>query len=222
MKKKQDEKLENYKEFSAEQMKRHAKQFFLEMKNRRSVRDFSSRSVPREIIENCLRTAGTAPSGANKQPWYFVVVTHADLKKKIRHEAEKREQEFYQRAATKKWVQDLAPLGTNASKPFLEQAPYLIVIFAQRHSFDQTGKKQPHYYVTESVGIATGLLIASLHHSGLVCLTYTPPKIGFLNPLLNRPQNERPVMILVTGYPSKEVLVPALTRKSLDRIAQFV
>ncbi len=213
--------LEGYLEFSLDEMKERSQKFLSEMRKRRSVRQFSNRSFPKKIIENCLMAASSAPSGANRQPWQFVVVSKAAVKKEIRREAEKREQEFYQNLSTKNWVKDLEPLGTDVSKPFLEEAPYLIAIFAQRYTWSENGEKQLNYYVPESVGIATGMLITAIHNVGLACLTYTPPKIGFINQILHRPSNERPFMILVVGFPVKNVLVPKITRKNLSEIVQF-
>ena len=214
--------LEGYLEFSLDEMKERSKKFLSEMKKRRSIREFSQRSFPRKIIENCLLSASSAPSGVNRQPWQFVVVSDSTVKKEIRREAEKREQEFYQNLSTKKWVKELEPLGTDASKPFLEEAPYLIAVFAQRYIWSENGEKHMNYYVPESVGIATGMLITAIHNAGLACLTYTPPKIGFINQILHRPSNERPFMILVVGFPAKNVLVPKITRKNLSEIVQFI
>lgn len=214
--------LGEYLEFQSNIMEERSQQFLDEMKKRRSIRNFSNRSFPRKIIENCVMTASTAPNGANRQPWQFVIVSKVTVKKEIRREAEKREREFYQSILTKDWVKDLEPLGTNASKPFLENAPYLIVIFAQRYSWSKNREKQPNYYVSESVGISTGILITAIHHAGLACLTYTPPKIGFLNQILNRPTNERPFMILVVGYPSKNIMIPMISKKKIAEITQFI
>jgi len=212
----------NYYEYSPEEMKKRSAEFYAEMKRRRTVRQFSDRSVPREIIENCLRTAATAPSGANMQPWSFIVVTNPDVKRQIREEAEKTEREFYHKSETRKWVEDLKLLGTNENKPFLEVAPYLIVIFAQRYGLLPDGSKKSHYYVNESVGIATGMLITAVHHAGLVCLTYTPSKMGFLNQILSRPSNERPFLILVVGYPAKDTALPKISKKSPKDVAKFI
>jgi len=211
-----------YQGFQANNMEERSQQFLDEMKKRRSIRHFSNRFFPRKIIENCVMTASTAPNGANKQPWQFVIVSNAEVKKEIRREAEKREREFYQGMSTKEWVKDLEPLGTNANKPFLENAPYLVVVFAQRYSWSENGEKKPNYYVPESVGISTGILITAIHHAGLACLTYTPPKIGFLNQILNRPANERPFMILVVGYPSENIMIPMISKKKFSEIAQFI
>ncbi len=212
----------DYYEYLQEEMKKRSAEFYAEMKRRRTVRQFSNRSVPREIIEDCLRTAATAPSGANLQPWSFIVVTDPKVKRQIRKEAEKAEREFYHKSATQKWVKDLKPLGTNEHKPFLEVAPYLIVIFAQQYGLLPDGSKKSHYYVNESVGIATGMLIAAVHHAGLVCLTYTPSKMGFLNQILSRPSNERPFLILVVGYPAKDTIIPKIPKKLLQDFAKFL
>lgn len=199
-----------------------AEAFYADVKRRRSVRDFSDRSVPREIIEDCLLAAGTAPNGANKQPWYFVVVGDPAVKRKIRKAAEQEEQAFYGERASQEWLNDLAPLGTDAHKPFLETAPYLIAIFGQSYGLDAQGKKVKHYYVSESVGIATGLLITALHHAGLVCLTHTPSPMKFLNRILHRPENERPFLLLVVGYPAQNARVPMIEKKTLAEIATFI
>jgi nitroreductase len=192
------------------------------MKRRRSVRHFSDRSVPVEIVKNCIRTAARAPSGANIQPWTFVVVSNPEVKNQIHEAAEFAEREFYAGEATRQWVDALGHLGTSYHKPFLLSAPYLIVIFAQRHGYDADGNKTKHYYVQESVGVATGILITALHHAGLASLTYTPAKMAFLNKVLSRPSNEKPFMILVTGYPADGAEVPVLQKKSLEEVAVFV
>jgi|AntRauTorckE6833_2_1112554.scaffolds.fasta_scaffold00978_8 nitroreductase len=212
----------DYKEIPIEEMKHQASAFYEKMKARRSVRDFSDRPVPREIIEKCLLAAGTAPNGANKQPWHFAVVSDPEVKKKIRIEAEKEEQEFYNRRAPEDWLDDLHPLGTDENKPFLEKAPYLIGIFAQSYNIDENGEKEKHYYVKESVGIATGFLITALHHAGLVALTHTPSPMGFLNEIMGRPSYEKPFLLLVVGYPEDGVKVPDIDKKSLDEIASFI
>ncbi|MEP5766446.1 MAG: nitroreductase family protein [Halieaceae bacterium] len=192
------------------------------MSTRRSVRDFSARPVEREIIEHCLLTAGSAPSGANRQPWHFAVVSDPAIKREIREGAEAEEREFYQRRAPDEWLEALAPLGTDEHKPFLEIAPYLIVIFAQKHSLDAEGNKLKNYYVPESVGIATGLLITALHNAGLATLTHTPSPMKFLNQILGRPDSEKPAMILVVGHPADGAEVPDIGRKSLAEIASFI
>lgn len=214
--------LANYREYPLEEMKQRAAAFYTEMQRRRTVRHFSDRPVPREIIEDCLRAAATAPSGAHMQPWHFLVVTDPVVKRQIREAAEDVEHEFYNTYAPQEWLEALAPLGTDEHKSFLETAPYLIVIFAQRYGLLPNGRKIKHYYVPESVGIATGILITAIHQAGLVSLTYTPSRMGFLNDILNRPANERPFLILVVGYPAADAVVPDLRRKSLQEIATFI
>ena len=214
--------LPDYREYSTEEMKRRASEFHAEARRRRTVREFSSRPVPREIIEDCLRAAGTAPNGANMQPWHFVVVSDPAVKRKIREAAEKEEHEFYHGRAPQEWLDALAPLGTNEHKPFLEAAPYLIVIFAETYGVLPDGRKVKHYYAQESVGIATGILITAIHHAGLASLTHTPSPMGFLNELLGRPPQERPFLILVVGYPAKSATVPAITKRPLEDIATFM
>ena len=203
------------------EMQSRAEAFEQLMLSRRTVRDFSDRSVPKELIESCLLTANSAPSGANRQPWHFVVVSDPVIKKQIRDKAEAEERVFYADRAPKDWLDALAPLGTDANKPFLETAPHLIVIFAQKYLLDENGKKLKNYFVTESASIATGLLIAALHNAGLASLTHTPSPMKFLNTILDRPTSEKPLMILVAGYPEKNVQVPAISRKSLQEIASF-
>ena len=203
-------------------MLRRAAAFREAMLRRRTVRQFSSRAVPREIIEDCLRVAGSAPSGANMQPWHFVVVADPDLKRRIRVAAEKEEYAFYHGRAPKEWLAALAPLGTDEHKPYLEVAPYLVVIFGQTFGVTPRGKKVKNYYVSESVGIAAGMLIAAVHQAGLVSLTHTPSPMGFLNKLLGRPANEKPYLILVVGYPAADASVPAITKKSLREISTFL
>lgn len=212
---------EYYSELPVTEMTRRTEAFYQLMKRRRSVRDFSSRDVPHEIIENAILTAGTAPNGANLQPWHFAVAQSSDIKKKIREAAEEEEREFYTNRAPDEWLERLAPLGTDEHKPFLETAPYLIAVFAQSYGFDQDGNKQKHYYVKESVGIACGFLIASLHNAGLATLTHTPSPMGFLNEIMGRPSNERPFLLLVTGYPAEGAEVPDISKKPLDEIATF-
>lgn len=214
--------LTTYQEFSPDEMRQRAAEFYAEIKRRRTVRDFSNRPVPREVIEDCLRAAGTAPNGANMQPWHFVVVSDPEIKRQIRVEAEKEEHEFYHGKAPQEWLDALAPFGTNEHKPFLETAPVLIAIFAETYGRLPDGRKVHHYYVQESVGIATGFLIAALHHAGLATLTHTPSPMNFLNPLLHRPTYERPFLLLVVGYPAEEAAVPAITKKPLEEIATFL
>ena len=214
--------LNMYQELPPEEMKARATHFYEELRRRRTVRDYAPRPVDRAVIEDCLRAAGTAPSGANLQPWHFVVVADPAVKRQIRVAAEAEEREFYSSRAPQEWLDALAPLGTDAAKPFLETAPYLIAIFAQSYGLLPDGRKVKHYYVAESVGIATGFLIAALHHAGLATLTHTPSPMGFLNDILQRPSHERPYLLLVVGYPADDAQVPAITKKPLDEIATFV
>lgn len=214
--------LSSYIEYPVEEMKQRAVSFRREMQKRRTVRHFSDRPVPREIIEECLLTAGTAPNGANLQPWHFVVVSDPKVKHEIRTASEEEEKEFYTRRAPQEWLEALAPLGTDEHKPFLDLAPYLIAIFGRNHSELPDGRKVKNYYVNESVGIATGMLITALHIAGLASLTHTPSPMGFLNEILNVPSDERPFLLLVTGYPAEEAEVPVITKKSLKEIATFI
>lgn len=216
--------LTSWRELPPQTMKERAAAFYDEMKRRRTVRDFDRRPVPREVIEHCLLAAGTAPSGANQQPWFFAIVTDADRKRRIRTAAEAEEREFYNGRAPQEWLDALAPLGTDPEKPFLEEAPLLIAIFAQKYGIRDDGSRFSHYYVPESVGIATGLLIGALHHAGLATLTHTPSPMGFLNEICARPANERAVILLVVGYPKPGARVPraALVKKPLERIAQWL
>lgn len=211
-----------YKEYPVKEMRERALRFYENIKRRRTIRDFSKRPIPREIIEDCIMAAGTAPNGANRQPWHFVVVEEENVKKKIREAAEKEEKEFYENRASDEWLEALAPLGTNEKKPFLEDAPYLIAIFAEKYGITGDGEKVLNYYVKESVGIATGILITAIHHSGLASLTHTPSPMGFLNDILDRPSNETPFLLLVVGYPKEEVKVPDITKKPLSEIATFI
>jgi iodotyrosine deiodinase len=199
-----------------------ASTFREQMRARRTVRHFSNRPVPRQVIEHCLLTAGSAPSGANLQPWHFVVVSDLAIKKRIRDAAEAEEREFYSHRAPQEWLDALAPLGTDADKPFLENAPYLIAIFAQTYGMLPDGRKVKNYYVQESVGIATGLLITALHLAGLASLTHTPSPMGFLNAILERPANEKPFLLLVVGHPAADARVPDIGKKALSEIATFV
>ena len=214
--------LTSYREYPPEEMVRRATTFRIEMQRRRSVRTFSNRPVAREVIEDCLRTAGSAPSGANCQPWTFVVVSDLQAKRQIREAAEKEEYEFYHKKAPEPWLDAVSGLGTNEQKPFLETAPYLIVIFSQTYGVQPDGRKVKHYYVRHSVGIATGMLIAAIHNAGLVALPYTPAKMGFLSRILDRPENEQPFLVLVVGYPAEETKVPDISKKKLQEIAIFV
>ena len=214
--------LDSYHEYPPEEMKRRAEVFRVEMQKRRSVRMFSNRPVAREVIEECLLTAGSAPSGANKQPWTFVVVGDPDTKRQIREAAEREEYEFYHDKAPQHWIDAVSVLDTTDRKPFLEEAPYLIVIFSQTYSVRADGRKVKHYYVRHSMGIATGLLIAAIHYTGLVTLPYTPARMGFLSRILSRPENEQPFLMLVVGYPAEDTKVPEIRRKTLDEIATFM
>lgn len=192
-----------------------------ELARRRTVRDFSAQPVPRGIIEAALRAAGTAPSGANQQPWRFVAIADPTLKRRIREAAEAEEREFYERRAPAEWLAALAPLGTDADKPFLETAPWLIAVFYERFGLDPDGTKHKRYYPHESVGIATGLLVAALHRAGLATLTHTPSPMGFLNELTGRPRNEMPYLLLVVGHPAEDCRVPAIERLPLEAYATF-
>jgi nitroreductase len=202
-------------------MQERARSFATELRRRRSVRDFTDDPVPREVIEQCLWAAGSAPSGANQQPWHFVVVTDPDTKRAIREAAETEERAFYERRAPSEWLAALAPLGTDARKPYLESAPVVIAVFAQSQGIAPDGGLVKHYYVTESVGIATGMLITALHRSGLATLTHTPSPMGFLNDILARPRNERPFLLLVVGYPAETARVPELPKKRLEDYVTF-
>lgn len=203
---------------SVDDMHRRADQFFEEMNQRRTVRFFSDEPVPRALIEQAIRTASTAPSGANKQPWKFVVVDDPSLKQEIRQGAEAEEREFYTERATPEWLADLLPLGTDWQKPFLEIAPYLIVVFRESYHMLPDGSHAKHYYTLESVGIATGILLTALHHMGLATLTHTPSPMDFLNTILNRPDNERPFVLIPVGYPAPDATVPDIQRKPLEKV----
>ena len=214
--------LPDYREYPVEEMRQRLKDFFIEVGRRRTVREFSDRPVPRDIIETALMAANTAPSGANLQPWHFVVVSGADTKHKIRAAAEVEEREFYEHRATPEWLAALEPIGTDSNKPFLETAPYLIAVFLQKFGVLEDGRKVKHYYPTESTGLATGILITALHQAGLVCLTHTPSPMKFLNEILGRPKSERPFLLLVTGYPADNAEVPDISRKSLEEFTSFI
>ena len=202
------------------EMRAAATAFYEFMRKRHTIRDFSDRAVPRGIIENCIRTAGTAPSGANHQPWHFVAVSDPGFKHRIREAAEEEERQFYAGGAGDEWLKALEPIGTNDRKPHLDVAPWLIVVFAQRFGYFDDGERFKNYYVPESVGIATGFLLAALHHAGLVSLTHTPNPMKFLNKMLDRPASEKPVMIVAVGHPSEDAAVPAAAKikKPLDEI----
>ena len=210
-----------FREKSQDEMIGRSARIYRTMRQRRTVRDFSDRPVPREVIDNALRTAGTAPSGANMQPWHFVVVSDPGIKREIRIAAEAEEREFYARRASAEWLKALEPLGTDENKPFLETAPYLIVVFLQRFSHNQAGERLKNYYTSESVGIACGMLLASLHLSGVATLTHTPSPMRFLNRILERPGDERPFMIVVAGYPEAGASVPAIAKKRLREFTSY-
>lgn len=214
--------LDQYREYPVEEMRKRLEAFYADIDRRRTVRDFSDRPVPRDIIETALKAANTAPSGANLQPWHFAVVSGPDTKKKIREAAEAEEREFYEHRASKEWLAALAPLGTDDKKPFLETAPYLIAVFLQKFGELPDGRKVKHYYPAESTGLATGILITALHRAGLVTLTHTPSPMKFLNDILGRPRSERPFLLLVTGYPADDAEVPDIQRKALDEFTSWI
>lgn len=197
-----------------------ARTFYDQMKRRHTVRDYADAPVDRAVIEECIRTAGTAPSGANHQPWHFVAVSDPAMKKQIREAAEAEEQKFYDGGAGDEWLQALEPIGTNDQKPHLEEAPWLVVVFAQRWGYFEDGTRFKNYYVPESTGIACGFLLAAFHHAGLVTLTHTPNPMKFLNGMLDRPDSEKPVMIVAVGKAAKDAKVPAVAKikKPLDEI----
>jgi len=207
--------LPDYREYPPEEMRARARAFREHAERRRTVRVFSDRPIPDGVIEECLLAAGTAPSGANLQPWHFVVVRDVQRKSAIRAAAEEEERIFYRERAPAEWLAALAPLGTDEHKPFLETAPCLIAVFVQRYGRAPDGRKVKHYYAVESTGIATGILITALHHAGLATLTHTPSPMDFLNDLLGRPGSERPFLLLVTGYPAADAVVPDISRKPL-------
>jgi len=212
--------LATYQEYPVDEMLRRVRDFTDEMQRRRTIRQFSDRAVPQEIIATAIEAAGSAPSGAHRQPWHFVAVSDLQVKRRIREEAERAEREFY-RTAPAEWLEALEPLGTDEHKPYLEVAPWLIGIFAERYSKGKNDSRSINYYVPESVGIATGLLIAALHHAGLATLTHTPSPMGFLNDVLERPPNEKAFLLLVVGYPAPEARVPDIRRKPLGTICSW-
>jgi len=214
--------LEKYREYSTEEMRDRLDEFYADIDRRRTVREFSDRPVPRDIIETALKAANTAPSGANLQPWHFAVVSGPETKKKIREAAEAEEREFYEHRASEEWLAALAPLGTDDKKPFLETAPYLIAVFLQKYGELPDGRKVKHYYPAESTGLATGILITALHRAGLATLTHTPSPMKFLNEILDRPKSERPFLLLVVGYPADDATVPNIQRKSLDDFTSWI
>ena len=212
----------DFKEFSEKEMRQRSKSFLNELSTRRTVRDFSNKPVSLEIIENCIKAAATAPSGANKQPWQFIIVSDSKVKQKIREAAEAEEKEFYNHRATKQWLEDLNQFGTDWHKPFLETAPYLIVVFRQIYDIKDDGRQRKNYYVNESVGIASGFLLAAFHNAGLVTLTHTPSPMNFLGKILERPDNERAFLLIPVGYPDDEAEVPEITKKSFTDISKKV
>ena len=214
--------LPDRRHFGDAEMVERAERFLAEMKTRHSVRDFAPIPVPRAVIEACIATAGRAPSGANHQPWHFIAVGDPAVKRRIRVAAEAEEKAFYAGKAGEEWLSDLTPLGTDADKPFLEVAPWLIVVFAESWERGPGGRKHKNYYVAESVGIATGMLVTAVHQAGLVSLTHTPSPMGFLGRILGRPDNERPFLVLVVGFPDEGAEVPAIIKKPLEQIATFI
>jgi nitroreductase len=201
-------------------LKVRSEDFYLSMDKRRSVREFSDQEIPREVIQNIIKTASTAPSGAHKQPWTFCIITNPELKKKIRVAAEKEEQESYQNRMSDQWLKDLKPMGTDWEKPFLETVPYIIVVFKKIYD-EEEGQKKTNYYVNESVGIACGFLISAIHQAGLATLTHTPSPMNFLSEILERPKNERPFLLLPVGHPAEKTFVPNIARKTLGEVAKF-
>ena len=212
----------DFDEYSETKMRSRSESFFNEIVTRRTIREFSDRIVPIDIINNCIKTAASAPSGANKQPWQFVVVKDLGIKTKIRKAAEKEEKEFYGHRATKEWLEDLNQFGTDWHKPFLEIAPYLIVVFRKIYDLEDDGSQRKNYYVNESVGIAAGFLLAALHHAGLATLTHTPSPMNFLGEILNRPKNEKAFLLIPVGYPAKDAEVPDISKKPFSEISKIV
>ncbi len=214
--------LPDFQSYPAQEMQARAADLYTSLARRRTVRDFSDKPIPPNVLDDCLRVAGSAPNGANMQPWHFVVVTDPQVKSKIRVAAEEEERAFYSERASPEWLEALRPLGTDSNKPFLETAPALVVIFAQSYGLLPDGRRVKHYYAQESVGIATGMLIIAVHNAGLASLTHTPSPMKFLNSILNRPNNEKPFLVLVVGYPADNAQVPDITKKPLDEIVSFV
>ena len=204
------------------EMLKKSKEFLQTMEKRRTVRDFSNNELPIEIIKNCIKTAITAPSGANKQPWHFVIIKDTKIKSKIRKAAEKEEKAFYSHRATKEWLEDLNQFGTNWKKEFIDVAPYIIVVFKKKYDVSQAGEQRKNYYVNESVGIASGLLLTALHNAGLATLTHTPSPMGFLSKILNRPKNETPYLLIPVGYPDLDAKVPIISKKTLNEVCNTV
>ena len=213
--------LSTYEEYPVDEMRQRLNDFYASVSRRRTVREFSDRPVPQDIIDTALRAASTAPSGANLQPWHFVVVSGPETKSRIREAAEIEEKEFYEHRASPEWLAALEPLGTDTHKPFLETAPYLIAVFLQKFGVLPDGRKVKHYYPVESTGLATGILITALHQAGLACLTHTPSPMRFLNEILDRPPSERPFLLLVAGYPADDAEVPDIHRKPLEDFVSY-
>lgn len=211
-----------YCELDEESMIKESHDFYHQMSKRRTVREFAEKKIPRVVLENALMAAGTAPNGANMQPWHFVVVQDKEIKKRIRKAAEVEEKKLYEHRASEEWLDALAPLGTDINKPFLEKAPVLIGVFLKKFTIGENGEKLLNYYTMESVGLATGILITALHRAGLATLTYTPSPMKFLSEILERPDYERPFLLLVCGYPSDDVMVPDVKRRTLQEISTFV
>ncbi|MDH5367728.1 MAG: nitroreductase family protein [Cyclobacteriaceae bacterium] len=211
-----------YKEtYQEDEMLERSEKFYEWLNDRRSVRDFSDKPILKEIIDNIILSASTAPSGAHKQPWTFCLVSNPDIKSKIREAAEKEEYESYQNRMNDEWLKALKPIGTDWHKPFLETAPYLIIIFKKPYDFDSEGNKKNNYYVNESVGLAAGFLLTAIHNAGLIALTHTPSPMNFLAKILNRPENERPFLLIPIGYPAERTYVPKLERKQLEEVATY-
>ena len=206
--------------YSETEVIQRSKEYFDWMDKRRTVREFSDKPIPKEVIENIIMAGSTAPSGAHKQPWTFCAVSNPDLKKQIKEAAEKEEYDSYNGRMSEDWLKDLAPLGTDWNKPFLEIAPYLIIVFKKAYDICD-GQKKNNYYVNESVGLAAGFLLTAIHNAGLVALTHTPSPMNFLTKLLDRPENERPVLLIPVGYPVEETYVPKIKRKPLEEVAVF-
>ena len=213
--------LSTYQEYPPGEMLERAEEFANDLHRRRTIRDFSARALPAGLIEHCLNAALSAPSGANMQPWHFVVIRDPEVKKQIRVAAEIEEKEFYEHRASAEWLEALQPLGTNEHKPFLEVAPCLIAVFVQKYGLLPDGRKFKHYYPTESVGLATGMLISALHRAGLASLTHTPSPMKFLNKILGRPKHERPFLLLVAGYPADDAQVPDIKRRDMEESVSF-
>ena len=211
-----------FQKITFEEMDYNSNQFFQKVSSRRSVRDFSRDDFPIDIIKNCIKSASTAPSGANKQPWHFVIVKDPIIKRKIRKAAEIEEKEFYGGRAPKEWLDDLNQFGTDWNKPFLEEAPYLIVIFSKKFDINDDGTYKKNYYVSESVGIASGLLLTALHNAGLVTLTHTPSPMAFLSDILNRPPSDKPYLIIPVGFPSENAEVPNIKKKTFKEICTIL